>query len=106
MQKYKLSPFPPNFSPKTLSFFDKFNVSWIKGRFSDPAQLSGSENRLPDPKILNHYNDWGLNLLPLQEANLPPILFWPYSEVNPIAPLLIPFDEELIEIPLGAISDI
>ena len=40
------------------------------------------------------------------KINLSPIVFRADSEVNPIAALLIPFDEELIEITLGTIGDI
>ena len=40
----------------------------------------------------------------MQEFNLTAVVLGTDSEVNPIAPLLIPFDEELIEIPLGAVG--
>jgi hypothetical protein len=42
----------------------------------------------------------------LQDLNLTAVVLGTDSEVNPIAPLLIPLDEELIEIPFSAISDI
>lgn len=45
-------------------------------------------------------------ILRVNKLHFSTIIFRPYSKVNPVAPLLIPLDEELIEIPLGAISDI
>ena len=53
--------------------------------------------------------DWGLSpviYLPSQNRDFSPIIFRPHGEVNPISPLLVPLDEELIEIPLGAIGNI
>ena len=40
------------------------------------------------------------------KINLSPIVFRADSEVNPIAALLIPFDEELIVIALRAVRDV
>ena len=44
--------------------------------------------------------------LPSQNRDFSPIIFRPHGEVNPIMTLGVPFDEELIEIPLGAIGNI
>ena len=54
-------------------------------------------------------SDWALSpviYLPSQNRDFSPIIFRPHGEVNPISPLLATFDEELIEIPLGAVGNI
>ena len=40
------------------------------------------------------------------KINLSPIVLRPYGEVNPVAPLLISFDKQLIVIALRAVRDV
>ena len=47
-----------------------------------------------------------INDLTYNKVYFASIIFRPYCEVNPIMPLGISLDEELIEITLGAISNI
>ena len=52
-------------------------------------------------------SDWALSpviYLPSQNRDFSPIIFRPHGEVNPIMTLGVPFDEELIEIALGAVG--
>ena len=42
----------------------------------------------------------------MKEGYLPPILFRPYRKVYPISPLLVPLNEEFIEVTLGAVGNI
>lgn len=40
------------------------------------------------------------------EGNLPPVLLRPYGEVDPEAALLVAFDQEFVEVALGAVGDV